>query len=244
MVDSHAQQEAVLGTPREHHESIDSTNRRALELAAAGASHGTMVTATEQTAGHGREGRSWTSPANTSLSMSLVIRDPSPLLSLAAAVAVAETVDRLWEEQPQDARAMIKWPADILVDGRKVAGILVESHPRQGWAVLGIGINVAVPEDAFPEEMRGRAGTLGLTSEAIEPALDVLLKRLTYWLNADAQRIVRAMRSRDVLKGQRITWPDGAGTAAGIDLDGQLMVDLGDGIEDTVAAGEVHLVHS
>jgi biotin-(acetyl-CoA carboxylase) ligase len=125
MVDSCVQQEAVLGAPREHHESIDSTNRRALELAAAGAPHGTMITAAEQTASHGRQGRSWTSPVNTSPSMSLVIREPSPLLwlAVAVAVAVAETVDRLWEEQPQDARAMIKWPADVLVDGRKVAGI-------------------------------------------------------------------------------------------------------------------------
>jgi biotin-(acetyl-CoA carboxylase) ligase len=126
----------------------------------------------------------------------------------------------------------------------KVAGILVESDPSRGWAVLGIGINVAVPEDAFPEEVRGRAGTLGLSSAAIEPALDVLLKRLTYWLGADSAHIVKAVRARDVLKGHRITWLDDAGTAAGIDLDGQLMVDLGDGIEDTVAAGEVHLVRS
>src|SRR5581483_7753914 len=109
----------TLGSPRLHYRVVDSTSDRAKALAAAGAPHGTLVTAAEQTAGHGRQGRTWTAPAGEALLMSLVLRRWTELLPLAAAVAVAEAVG--------DA-ARIKWPNDILVDDRKVAGILVESR--------------------------------------------------------------------------------------------------------------------
>ena len=124
-----------LGTPRTHLRLTDSTNERARELAAAGAPHGTLVTATEQTAGRGRQGRRWSAPAGTALLMSLILREPPRLLPLAAAVAVASIAG-------EDAR--IKWPNDVQVAGRKVAGILVEGRPQERWAVLGIGLNVAV----------------------------------------------------------------------------------------------------
>ena len=137
---------SALGTPRLHLRTTDSTNERAKALAA-GAPHGLLVTAGEQTAGHGRQGRSWSAPAGEGLLMSLVLHDWPELLPLAAAVAVAQTVGDT---------AAIKWPNDVLAgDGSraKVAGILVEGRPQEGWAVLGIGVNVAVRE--FPEELRG-----------------------------------------------------------------------------------------
>src|SRR3954454_24716888 len=102
-----------------------------------------LVTAAEQTAGHGRQGRTWTAPADEALLMSVVLRRWPELLPLAAAVAVAEAVGR-------DAR--IKWPNDVLVGDRKVAGILVESRVPEGWAVLGIGVNVAVRD--LPAELQ------------------------------------------------------------------------------------------
>lgn len=137
-----------LGTPRVHLRLTDSTNSRARELAAAGGPDGTLVTAAEQSAGRGRQGRTWSAPPNTALLCSLVVREPPQLLSLIAGVAVAATVDRV--TPPSRPGAVIKWPNDVLVEGLKVAGILVEGRPQEGWAVLGIGLNVSVSLTELP----------------------------------------------------------------------------------------------
>src|SRR5690349_22177636 len=144
---------SALGRPRLHLRATTSTTDRGRGLAQAGAPHGTLVTAGEQSAGRGRQGRTWSAPAGSALLLSLVIRDPPRLLPLAAGVAVADVAG---------ARARVKWPNDVLVDGLKVAGILVEGRPQERWAVLGIGLNVALREGDFPPELVGRAGTLGL----------------------------------------------------------------------------------
>src|SRR5205823_4113792 len=116
------------------------TNAWARELAAAGAPHGMLVTAAEQSAGRGRQGRTWTAPDGRALLCSVVVREPPALLPLAAGVAVAEVVG---------AEAQLKWPNDVLTDGRKVAGILVEGRPQEGWVVVGIGLNVALRIEDF-----------------------------------------------------------------------------------------------
>src|ERR1700758_357479 len=157
-----------LGRPRAHFRLTDSTNARAREFAGRGAPHGTVVTAAEQSAGRGRQGRTWTAPAGRALLCSVVIRDPPRLLPLAAGGAVAEVGD----ETVAGSGAQIKWPNDVLLGGRKVAGILVEARLQERWAVVGIGLNVAVREADFPPELRDRAGTLGLEPSAIEPALE------------------------------------------------------------------------
>ena len=192
-----------LGRPRVHFRLTDSTNARARELAARGAPHGTLVTADEQSAGRGRQGRTWTAPRGRALLCSLLIRDPSRLLPLAAGAAVAEVVG-------PDAR--IKWPNDVLVGGRKVAGILIEARPQEGWAVAGIGVNVALrlPEDV-PAELRSTAGTLGLGPDAIEPTLDALLGRLAYWLGVSDRVLLHAVRDRDALLGRPVRWAGGSG---------------------------------
>jgi BirA family biotin operon repressor/biotin-[acetyl-CoA-carboxylase] ligase len=222
----------TLGTPRLHLRRTDSTNERARELASAGAPHGTLVTAAEQTAGRGRQGRTWTAPPGRALLLSLVLRVEQPaLVPLAAGVATAETVG-------DDAR--IKWPNDVLVEGRKVAGILVEGRPQEGWAVLGIGLNVAIRPDDFPPELRESAGTLGGEPTDLDPTLARLLEALERWLVADQDTVIAAWRARDALEGRRIEWADGAGKAVGIDDAGRLLVGTSSG---TVAleAGEVHL---
>lgn len=226
----------ALGTPRLHLRSTDSTNQRASELAMTGAPHGTLVTAEEQTVGRGRQGRSWVAPPGRALLMSLVLRDPPRLLPLAAAVAVSDVIER------SGSAATIKWPNDILLtDRRKVAGILVEGRPQERWAVLGIGINVALTEDEFPEELRDRATTLGLGPDAIEPLLAELLVRLERWLSADENDVLNAWRSRDALRGYRIEWDGGSGHADGVDGEGRLVVRLDDGGQTLLDAGEVHL---
>jgi len=221
-----------LGTPRVHFRLTDSTNARGRELAGRGAPHGTVVTASQQTAGRGRQGRTWTAPAGRALLSSLVIRDPPRLLPLVAGVAVAEVAG---------ADARIKWPNDILVAGRKVAGILVEARLQEGWAVVGIGLNVAVRDTDFPPELRDRAGTLGLEPSALEPTLDALLRALERWLAADSEAVLEAVRGRDALIGREVRWGGQVGIGAGIDGDGRLVVRTDDGEVVRLDAGEVHL---
>jgi BirA family biotin operon repressor/biotin-[acetyl-CoA-carboxylase] ligase len=220
-----------LGTPRLHLRRTDSTNERARQLAERGAPHGTLVTAREQSAGRGRQGRTWSAPAGRALLCSIVIRDPPRLLPLAAGVAVADLVG------PQ---ALVKWPNDVLVDGRKVAGILVEGRPQERWAVVGIGLNVALRQEDFPPELRDRAGTLGLESDAIEPALQGLLSSLERWVAADSDAVLEAVRLRDALLGRAVRWAGGEGRGAGIDGEGRLLVETEAG-RVALDAGEVHL---
>ncbi len=220
-----------LGNPRVHFRLTDSTNARARELAGRGAPHGTVVTASEQSAGRGRQGRTWTAPAGRALLCSILIREPPRLLPLAAGVAVAEVVG---------ADAQIKWPNDVLVARRKVAGILVEARPADRWAVVGIGLNVALGPEDFPPELRDRAGTLGRDPSEIEAVLSALLGEVSRWINAGADAVLDAVRARDALRGREIRWAGRTGTGAGIDGDGRLVVATEDG-EVRLDAGEVHL---
>ena len=228
----------MLGTPRLHLRSVDSTNVRAQRLAAAGAPHGTLVTAAAQTAGHGRQGRAWVTPSGRALACSLVLREPPRLLPMLAALAVAEMAETLDAERRP---ALVKWPNDVLLDGRKVAGILAEGRPQEGWVVLGIGVNVAVAQDAFPPELRELATSLGREPADIERALASLLAALERWLAASAEEAIEAYRARDALIGKQISWASGAGIADGIDDDGRLRVRGADGAESLIDAGEVHL---
>jgi BirA family biotin operon repressor/biotin-[acetyl-CoA-carboxylase] ligase len=222
-----------LGRPRVHFRTTTSTNDRARELAHAGAPHGTLVSAGEQTAGRGRQGRRWSAPAGRALLISLVLRERQPLATLAAGVAVAEVVGP---------SAGIKWPNDVvLADGRKVAGILGESRPAEDWTVLGIGLNVAVRPGDLPAELTGRAGSMERRVEDVEPILELLVERLERWLDAPAGEVLAAWRGRDAIAGREVAWSDGCGTAAGIDDCGRLLVRLDDGGEVALEAGEVHL---
>lgn len=244
-----------LGHPRVHLRRTDSTNDRARELALGGAPHGTLVTTAAQSAGRGRQGRQWSAPPGSSLLMSIVLRRssqadppasdsdrpgpdppaaPPPLtfLPLLAAVALCDAVG------PE---ARIKWPNDVLLRGRKLAGILVEGRPQQGWAVLGIGVNVAVRVADLPAELRASAATLGRERSAIEPFLADLLTALERRLREPTASVLEAWRARDALHGREIGWSDSRGRAAGIDDDGRLLVELADGSRTALTAGEVHL---
>jgi BirA family biotin operon repressor/biotin-[acetyl-CoA-carboxylase] ligase len=221
-----------LGTPRLHLRATTSTNDRARALAAAGAPHGTLVTAASQTAGRGRQGRTWSAPPGRSLLMSLVLRSPDRMLPLAAAVAVAEAAG------PD---AAIKWPNDVLLGGRKLAGILAEARPQDGWAVLGIGVNVAVRMEDLPDDLRPTAATLGLEPRDVETVLGRVLAALERSLALDRAALLDAWRARDALLGHPVSWAGGSGVAAGIDGDGRLVVDLEHGGRTALESGEVHL---
>ena len=223
----------TLGSPRVHRRVTGSTSLDARELAAAGAPHGTLVTALQQSDGRGRQGRRWHAPAGRALLCSLVLRDPPALLPIAAGVAVAQLAGP---------KAQLKWPNDVLLDGRKVAGILIEGRPQERWAVLGIGVNVAVDLGELPQELRSSAGTLGLDADELEPSLERLLAALDDWLARPDGEVLDAWRARDALAGEAVHWRDGSGTGAGIDPAGRLLVALADGREQALDAGEVHLV--
>lgn len=168
--------------------------------------------------------------------MSLVLRSPPPLLPLLAAVALCDVAGN---------EAQIKWPNDIVLprgDGlAKLAGILTEARPQQGWAVLGIGLNVAVRLEELPAELRGGVATLGRSPDAIEPALEQLLSALAQRLAEPSAQTLAAWRSRDALCGREIAWDAGRGRAEGIDGTGRLVVALPTGAHTTLDAGEVHL---
>jgi BirA family biotin operon repressor/biotin-[acetyl-CoA-carboxylase] ligase len=243
---------ARLGHPRLHLRRTGSTNERARELAIAGAPHGTLVTATEQTSGRGRQGRRWSAPPGSSVLMSLLLREPPELLPLMAAVAVCDAAGE---------RTRIKWPNDVVTETghdergalAKLAGILVEARPQQRWAVLGIGLNVAVRLEDLPAELRpgGKqvagegsslpATTLGLSPTDVEPTLARLIEALERRLGEDAATTLQAWRTRDALHGREVAWSGGSGRAEGIDGAGRLVVALADGGSTTLGSGEVHL---
>jgi BirA family transcriptional regulator, biotin operon repressor / biotin---[acetyl-CoA-carboxylase] ligase len=228
----------MIGTPRVHHRLTDSTNERARELALAGAPHGTLVTADEQTAGRGRQGRSWMAPARSAVTMSVVLRGLEArhaAIPLAAAVAVCEGL------APLECR--IKWPNDVWVDRRKVAGILVEGRPQEGWAVLGLGVNVSTAREDFPPELRDTATSLRIAGDdrGVEEVLAAVLAALDARLRQPVAEVLAAWRERDALRGERVRWRDGEGTAAGIDDAGALIVETDPG-RVTLDAGEVHLL--
>jgi BirA family transcriptional regulator, biotin operon repressor / biotin---[acetyl-CoA-carboxylase] ligase len=245
-----------LGSPRLHFRLTDSTNARARELAAAGAPHGTLVTASEQSAGRGRQGRTWSAPRGSSLLASLVLRYVPGLLPLAAAVAVCEVAGP---------GTLIKWPNDVVVPAEapgdpalaegappaggpplaKLAGILVEGRLQEGWAVLGIGLNVAVRLEELPVELRPGgarpAATMRRHPEEVETVLEELLRALERRLSEPAATTLQAWRERDALLGRRVSWASGSGIARGLDGEGRLVVEHPAGGRTALAAGEVHL---
>lgn len=237
-----------LGEPRHHLDEVGSTNDVARRLAGDGAAHGTTVTAGRQTAGRGRQGRSWVAPEGQALTVSVVLRDlpQLSLLPLAVAVAVAETAGPT---------ARIKWPNDVVLvdqrDGRlgKLAGILCEARPGEGWAVAGIGLNVAVDVDGLPDEVRARAASMGRRPDELESVLEELLERLAAALARPAWELLDRWRARDVLRGRTIGWTTPGdpsettttGVVDGVDDSGNLRVRVAGEIR-SLAAGEVHLV--
>jgi BirA family biotin operon repressor/biotin-[acetyl-CoA-carboxylase] ligase len=219
----------MIGRPWLHLRSTTSTNDRARQLAAAGAPHGTLVTADIQTAGRGRQGRTWSAPAGSAVLASFVLRELDALLPLRAGLAVAEVAG-------PDAR--VKWPNDVLLDGRKVAGILAEARPQERWTVLGLGINAALRLEDLPAELRDTAGTLGRARGVV---LGEVIEALEGWLAAPADAVIDALRARDALLDREVAWSGGEGIATGIDERGALLVRRTDGSLTALDAGEVHL---
>lgn len=249
-----------FGGPHEHHERLESTNTRARELAAAGAPHGTIVTADEQTAGRGRQGRSWVAPPGKALLYSAIVRpldERHLMLPLAVPLAVCDAA----EELRPDITCQVKWPNDVWLEGKKLAGVLIEARPQDGWAVIGIGLNLTIAPDEFPPDLRTQAvslfgstgGDMGESRRslpAVAPtglphvaanATEVLNRHLDRWFEAEPDAVLTEWRNRDALRGRKISWDGGSGVADGVDERGYLLVCLADGDRVALGAGEVHL---
>lgn len=229
----------TFGSPHRHFRVTDSTNARARELIEAGAPHGTVVTASEQTAGRGRQGRTWTAPPGKALLYSAVLRpldERHLLLPLAVPLAVCEAAEKL----APGIECQIKWPNDIWVDGRKLAGVLIEAKPQDGWAVIGVGLNLTIEQDEFPPDLRNKAASIGNDSSAKEACV-ALNDALDRWVAADRDSTLTAWRGRDGLRGREVAWEDGSGVADGIDDRGHLAVAVAGGDRVLLGAGDVHL---
>ncbi|MDQ2623166.1 MAG: biotin--[acetyl-CoA-carboxylase] ligase [Actinomycetota bacterium] len=228
----------IIGRPHIHHRTVGSTNQVARELAVNGAPSGTVVSSEEQTAGRGRQGRPWATPAGSSLAWSAILRKEVEVpgtLPLQVGVAVCEAVEALGVP-----RAEVKWPNDIWIVGRKCAGILVEARLQEGWVVIGVGLNLSIADDQFPDEIRGRATSVGHGS-TIASATDALNRALGARLAAPEHESMAEFTRRDALRGRTVSWAEGTGTAAGIDLEGNLLVQSSAGCLTSLNAGEVHL---
>jgi len=249
-------------------DTTDSTNRVAFELAAQGAAHGTTVVAEQQTAGRGRLGRSFFSPAHRNVYTSIVLRPQltiaeAPTLILTSAIAVAEAVDetlRAGNRGPEPTpRVEIKWPNDVLVDGLKTSGILMEMSTegaRAAFVILGIGVNLNVEREEFPDEFRAHATSLrahlGTPDARVDrPAFAAkLYGKLEAVLDIHAEAGFAALRSRFDewfhMAGKRveISGMNGSrrvGTARGIADTGALEVETQGGRIEEVIAGDVTL---
>jgi BirA family biotin operon repressor/biotin-[acetyl-CoA-carboxylase] ligase len=229
----------VFGAPHRHYRVTDSTNERARELVEAGAPGGTVVTAREQTEGRGRRGRVWTAPEGKALLYSAVLRpldERHLLLPLSAPLAICAAAERL---RP-GAECAVKWPNDVWLDERKLAGVLIEARPRDGWAVIGVGLNLSIEPHEFPSDLRQPAISLGggVTPEQARRELDA---QLATWAYADEDAVLAEWRRRDALRGREVSWEEGSGVADGIDGRGNLVVVLAGGDRVSLGAGEVQL---
>jgi BirA family biotin operon repressor/biotin-[acetyl-CoA-carboxylase] ligase len=227
-----------FGRPYLYREACESTQ----QLLERSLGEGAAAVCDEQAAGRGRLGRSWSAPAGTAILCSLLLEPPpersAAELSLVAGVAVAEAV-----EEATQLAAQIKWPNDVLVNRRKVAGILAEA--ADGAVVLGIGLNVNQTRKQLPADTSVAPGSL-LTTDGVRreraPILADLLVRLELaydaWREGGLDGVYDGLGSRDFLRGRRVFVNGDVGLGIAIDRRGRLEVEI-DGERRLVESGEV-----
>lgn len=244
-------------TQRYHFEQMESTNQKAKELAEEGSPHGTLVTADMQRTGRGRSGRSWASEKGTGIYMSMVLRpkmeaDKAHMLTLVAAIAVQKAIDHMIvKEQGVKQTPMIKWPNDIVLNKRKVCGILTEMTLKEreiDFVILGIGINVN--QKKFPDEISETASSLFLElGQELDKELLIkeVWKQFAVYYQMFLQTKTVSLFKKEYEKGLinkeeivKVLDPLGefTGIAKGITDTGELIVDT-EGKLQMVSSGEV-----
>lgn len=241
---------SILGRNLHYHDSVDSTQKIAYKLAYENADEGTVVIAEEQTAGRGRMDRQWHSPKYTGIWMSIILRPKIPIpkapqLTLITAVGVVQAIEEVTGLSPE-----IKWPNDILINGKKITGILTElqaESDRINSVIIGIGINVNTEKKDFPESIESIASSLAIETgrmvdreKLIRTILEKLEKLYFLYLKQGFFPIKLMWESYAVSIGKMITartlTGEIRGKATGITEDGVLL------IEDT--EGKVHNIYS
>lgn len=239
-----------LGAPLSVLGTTDSTNDDALEAASAGAPHGATFIADHQRRGRGRRGARWIAAPGTSLLASVVLRptlaaEALSALPLCVGLAVRQAVARALYPRAQDA-VLVKWPNDVWVDDKKIAGILVESRWKDAavlFVVVGIGINTALTD--FPPELRERATSLELEGgstrreELLHDSLAELEPRLQALVREGPGALHEELRRFDALFGRKVHVDEGVGVAVGIDPRGHLLVELEKSSTIAVSSGSV-----
>jgi len=242
-----------MGRKIHYFQTLDSTNSKAYQLALNGAEEGEVVITESQEKGRGRLERQWFSPPFLNLYLSVILRPKIPphqasLITLMAAVAAADAIQKFSGFLP-----LIKWPNDILLRDRKVAGLLNEIHSetdRIHFVILGIGVNLNMGEKMFPKEIRPMATSLMIeTRQTIsrKAFLQSLLLQLEKWyaifLKQGSTVILKAWRDRAQIKGRRVKvisfgeiW---VGMAVDVDSDGALILETEDGRRKRVVAGDI-----
>ncbi len=242
-----------MGCVIHHFEKIDSTNTEAYRLALEGASEGEIVVSESQGRGRGRLGRDWISPPFVNLYLSVILRpqippDQASLITLVAAVAVAEGIEAF-----SGLHATIKWPNDILLDNRKVAGLLNEIHSetdRIHFVVLGIGVNLNMDGHMFPKEIRGAATSLKMElgravsrKDFVRCLLGALERWYELFLNKGGAPVLDAWRDWARIEGKPMRVLSFGqivvGRAVDIDSEGKLILETESGEQKRIVAGDV-----
>jgi len=242
-----------MGKVIHHFHSVDSTNSEAYQLALGGAREGEMVIAELQKRGRGRLGRNWYSPPSLNLYLSVILRPKIPpqqasLITLMAAVATADAIQKFSGLFP-----LIKWPNDILMRGRKVAGLLNEIHSemdRVHFVILGIGVNLNMDGRMFPKAIRTVATSLknemGQTISR-KAFLSCLLEELERWyaifLEEGGSAVLKTWKDWAQIKGRQVKvtffGETLVGTAVDLDSDGALILKTKDGEQKRIVAGDI-----
>jgi BirA family biotin operon repressor/biotin-[acetyl-CoA-carboxylase] ligase len=225
----------TLGRPRLDVGSCESTQL----LVDASLPEGALVVADHQTAGRGRLGRRWEAPAGTALLFSLLLKPPperrTPELSLVAGVAVADALERTLGLSVQ-----IKWPNDVMLRRKKIAGCLAEA--RDGAVVLGIGVNVAQTATELPDgagSIRTLTGRTADREELLSTTLEDLEWRYTAWREGGLDAVYDGLGARDFLRGRQVTVNGVSGVVSMIDREGRLAIAVDHAEIVTVESGEV-----
>lgn len=231
----------MIGRPILRLEDVASTQDVAFRLGELGAREGTVVVAKHQRAGRGRAGRTWVASPGAALLFSVLLRPERPLpgvFSLLVADAIAETVSDAYGLDPR-----VKWPNDVLIDSRKLSGVLIQA--RNGMAVLGIGLNVRTEAIDLPEgatSLRAETGQMIDPAEMLERLLPAIDQRYRAVMTGDVASTVSRVQARLAMRGERVTLRDGdremKGRVKGLRHDGALLLEVDDGIR-AVVSGEL-----
>jgi BirA family transcriptional regulator, biotin operon repressor / biotin---[acetyl-CoA-carboxylase] ligase len=240
-----AQRESLLATPLDTHvvgsrvlvfEEVRSTSDHALRLGG----DGTVIVADAQTAGRGRHGRSWRSAPGLGLWFSVAFENPVPGLAFGAPLAVRDGLSRY-------GTPTVKWPNDLLFDGRKVSGVLLES--RLETTVLGVGINVNHEPEDFPEEIRGQAtsvraecGQVCRRDELLRAVLTELDRKVMVLRSGGVEPVWREWSAACGMTGRRVRYDGLDGVVTDIDVNGALVVSTDAGMRRVLFGESVELL--